>query len=102
VIAQQPDAPLNIDRSGDDLYVLYTGGTTGMPKGVVWRQEDVIMALGGGLDMATGVPLASAEIMADRCAQPNAFAMRSLQLAPVDAWCGAMGFVACACLKVVR
>lgn len=83
VIAQQSEAPLNIARSGDDLYVLYTGGTTGMPKGVVWRHEDVIMALGGGLDMTTGVPLASAEIMADRCAQPNAFAMRSLQLAPL-------------------
>ena len=83
VMAQQLDTPLSIDRSGDDLYVLYTGGTTGMPKGVVWRQEDVIMALGGGLDMATGQPLASAEIMADRCAQPNAFAMRSLQLAPL-------------------
>lgn len=83
VMAQQSDAPLNIERSGDDLYVLYTGGTTGMPKGVVWRQEDVIMALGGGLDMATGQPLASAEVMADRCAQPNAFAMRSLQLAPL-------------------
>ncbi len=83
VLAQQSDAPLAVERSGDDHYVLYTGGTTGMPKGVVWRQEDVIMALGGGLDMATGQPLASAEIMADRCIQPNAFAMRSLQLAPL-------------------
>src|SRR5215475_9029863 len=36
-------------RSGDDHYVLYTGGTTGMPKGVVWRQEDILFAaLGGG------------------------------------------------------
>ncbi len=42
-------------RSGDALYILYTGGTTGMPKGVMWRQQDVIMALGGGIDHATGV-----------------------------------------------
>jgi fatty-acyl-CoA synthase len=36
-------------RSGDDHYVLYTGGTTGHPKGVVWRQEDIFFgALGGG------------------------------------------------------
>ena len=82
-MAQQTDTPLDIPRSADDLYVLYTGGTTGMPKGVVWRQEDVIMALGGGLDMATGQRLASAEVMADRCIQPNAFPMRSLQLAPL-------------------
>ncbi|HEX2040267.1 MAG TPA: acyl-CoA synthetase [Acidimicrobiales bacterium] len=37
------------DRSGDDLYILYTGGTTGVPKGVMWRQEDLFFAaLGGG------------------------------------------------------
>jgi len=32
------------DLSPDDLYVLYTGGTTGMPKGVLWRQEDIFGA----------------------------------------------------------
>ncbi|HET6794728.1 MAG TPA: acyl-CoA synthetase [Acidimicrobiales bacterium] len=32
-------------RSGDDLYMLYTGGTTGMPKGVMWRQEDLFLNL---------------------------------------------------------
>ena len=31
-------------RSADSLYVLYTGGTTGMPKGVMWRNEDIILA----------------------------------------------------------
>ena len=37
------------DRSGDDLYIVYTGGTTGMPKGVMWRQEDLFFAaLGSG------------------------------------------------------
>ena len=35
--------------SPDDLYILYTGGTTGMPKGVLWRQSDILFsALGGG------------------------------------------------------
>ena len=35
-------------RSADDLYILYTGGTTGMPKGVMWRHEDIFFgALGG-------------------------------------------------------
>ena len=32
-------------RSSDDLYLLYTGGTTGMPKGVMWRQDDVFGSL---------------------------------------------------------
>ena len=45
---------LPTDRSPDDLYVLYTGGTTGMPKGVMWRQEDVYFALGQGIDAVAG------------------------------------------------
>ncbi len=40
-------------RDGDDLYLLYTGGTTGLPKGVMWRQDDLVVTLcrtlGGGI-----------------------------------------------------
>ncbi len=35
-------------RSPDDLYMLYTGGTTGMPKGVMWRQDDLFARLNSG------------------------------------------------------
>src|SRR2546430_484893 len=45
-------------RSGDDIYLLYTGGTTGYPKGVMWRHEDVWRVLGGGIDFQTGIPAA--------------------------------------------
>ncbi len=50
-------------RSGDDHYVIYTGGTTGMPKGVVWRQEDLFFAtLGAG--NPGGAPIATPEQIA--------------------------------------
>jgi len=51
--AQSPERDFG-PRSGDDLYILFTGGTTGMPKGVVWRHEDVVYALGGGIDVISG------------------------------------------------
>lgn len=47
--SHSPDLPA-LRYSPDDLYILYTGGTTGLPKGVIWRQEDVFYAgLGGHL-----------------------------------------------------
>jgi 3-oxocholest-4-en-26-oate---CoA ligase len=47
-------------RSSDDRYILYTGGTTGMPKGVVWRQEDIFFAAMGGGNPG-GPPIARPE-----------------------------------------
>ena len=44
-------------RSADDLHIIYTGGTTGFPKGVMWRHEDFWRVLGGGIDFYTGAPL---------------------------------------------
>ncbi len=46
------------ERTDDDRYMLYTGGTTGKPKGVVWRQEDIFRVLGGGIDWYSGEPVA--------------------------------------------
>lgn len=57
-IAQAPKVrPFAGQRSPDDRYFLYTGGTTGYPKGVEWRQEDIIGAVWrttGNLDMSRG------------------------------------------------
>ena len=39
------------------MYIIYTGGTTGYPKGVMWRHEDIWRTLGGGIDFITGEPL---------------------------------------------
>jgi acyl-CoA synthetase (AMP-forming)/AMP-acid ligase II len=45
------------ERSPNDIYLLYTGGTTGFPKGVMWRHEDIYRVLFGGTDFATGEPV---------------------------------------------
>jgi acyl-CoA synthetase (AMP-forming)/AMP-acid ligase II len=42
------------ERSPEDIHIIYTGGTTGFPKGVMWRQEDWWRVLGGGTDFYTG------------------------------------------------
>jgi 3-oxocholest-4-en-26-oate---CoA ligase len=45
------------ERSADDIHIIYTGETTGFPKGVMWRHEDFWRVLGGGIDFYTGAPL---------------------------------------------
>ncbi|MEV6162594.1 acyl-CoA synthetase [Streptomyces sp. NPDC052052] len=54
-------------RSADDQFIIYTGGTTGMPKGVMWRQEDLFFSgLGGGAP--TGEPVKSPQELSERVA----------------------------------
>jgi len=47
-LASASDAPPPVTPKEEDLYILYTGGTTGMPKGVLWRQRDIFFAAMGG------------------------------------------------------
>lgn len=55
--AGQGDARDFPPRSADDIHIIYTGGTTGFPKGVMWRHEDFWRVLGGGIDFMTGAEL---------------------------------------------
>ena len=80
------------ERSGDDRYILYTGGTTGMPKGVVWRQEDVFYSLGGGIDAYTNERVASEWSLAEK-AKAVESPMRSLNLPPLMHGAAQWGFL---------
>jgi fatty-acyl-CoA synthase len=59
--AERPD----VTWSPDDLYILYTGGTTGMPKGVLWRQADIFVGAMGGRNLGTGAEWASLDEVVD-------------------------------------
>lgn len=66
-IAAADPAPLVAQPSPDDLYIVYTGGTTGRPKGVLWRQEDIFFAALGGR-MPGGEAVQSVEDLVERAA----------------------------------
>lgn len=64
------------ERSADDLYCVYTGGTTGLPKGVLWRHEDIFFAaMGGGDPYQFGNHITTADELADRIPDPGMVAL---------------------------
>jgi 3-oxocholest-4-en-26-oate---CoA ligase len=69
-------------RSPDDVYILYTGGTTGMPKGVLWRQEDIFFAAMGGGGWGQE-PIAHPDELAARLNPDDAARMVMLVVAPL-------------------
>jgi 3-oxocholest-4-en-26-oate---CoA ligase len=66
LLASVSDEPLDVAPSPDDLYVLYTGGTTGMPKAVLWRQHDIYMNAMGGRIFGTGEMVTSLQEIVER------------------------------------
>jgi len=79
-----------VDRSGDDRYLAYTGGTTGLPKGVEWRHEDIFFASMGGGDPTTLVgPISSPDELVGRILDPGAVQLITPPLMHVSAHWGA-------------
>jgi fatty-acyl-CoA synthase len=70
-----------VEPSPDDLYILYTGGTTGMPKGVLWRQHDIFMAAMGGRKVGTWEIVTSYEGLTERLAE--SYPLKLLVLPPL-------------------
>ena len=68
IASTAPDHP-PVEPSPDDLYVLYTGGTTGMPKGVLWRQHDIFVTSFGGRNLVTGEVMGSVDEIVARAAE---------------------------------
>jgi len=69
IVASGSTTPPPVEPSPDDLYVLYTGGTTGMPKGVLWRAHDIFMTSFGGRSLYTGDVIGSLDEIAKGAAE---------------------------------
>ena len=82
------------DRSPDDLYIAYTGGTTGMPKGVLWRHEDIFFgAMGGGDLYQAGDPIGTPDELVERLPENGAVSLTTPPFMHVSAhWTAFMNF----------
>ena len=70
-------------RSPDDLLLLYTGGTTGMPKGVMWRQNDLFNVVGAGGQVLRGLaPIETLDQASARLSDPDHYRPLSLVACP--------------------
>ena len=67
-----------VQASPDDLYILYTGGTTGMPKGVLWRQHDIFINAMGGKEVGTWIEVRSEEEIAEKAKANTGFRLMTL------------------------
>ena len=75
-------ADIAFERSEEDYLLLYTGGTTGMPKGVMWPHKSFFFAcLGGGGHFHPAGPVESPEAIAERAT--GGYALRLLTVAPL-------------------
>ena len=84
IAAGAASSPPPVQHSPDDLYILYTGGTTGMPKGVLWRQHDIFMTSFGGRSLYTGEPAGSLdEIVAAATGESGAPVTKLMVLPPL-------------------
>lgn len=72
LMADHDGSPLEIQRSSDDLVFIYTGGTTGMPKGVMWQQKEQIKGLLAGR-LSDGMLPQTVEEFLERLDQPKPF-----------------------------
>ncbi|MEE4350804.1 MAG: AMP-binding protein [Pacificimonas sp.] len=84
--AASADISLNRnDHQSDDMLFIYTGGTTGYPKGVMWDQGDLWSLLGGGALLPGGDPCPDMDaLMAQvRMLQDNDLTRKVLVLPPL-------------------
>ncbi len=93
--ASGPARPAVGERTADDRYIAYTGGTTGMPKGVVWRQEDIFFAAMGGGDPAGGNPVSRPDELAERVPEVGMVSLQTPPLMHVSAQWGALIALLC-------